>query len=303
MATTKRKKKNSGKPTAKQLAARRKFARMAKSGKLAQLRNKSKATARVARKNCDGRTRKNKTVIKAKRAVVVKPNRVRKVKATGRAKAINRGMLLSGRKNSTARRRRNAESRSSAAPIEVKRHFRAGPPGYMTPWQRAEKAGQQRLFKMNRSPKRRSNSSTPPAVQELHSEFIGRVSKRFSEVDAPGNAPVDLVKAGTLTQLKTSKETFNFTEAENVALAIGTSGNLYVVGKINPPLEKNADFGKLRSVSYVTAKPHLTGGQKYEWVHKFGEDGGEQPTLVSDGDGRFRIVGGDYYVTPEGIAD
>lgn len=42
--------------------------------------------------------------------------------------------------------KRNADHRDSEHPIEVTKHFRGGPPGYMTPWQRAHSQGQQGLF-------------------------------------------------------------------------------------------------------------------------------------------------------------
>jgi hypothetical protein len=44
------------------------------------------------------------------------------------------------------RRRRNALDRDSDHPIEVTRHYRTGPPGYLSPWQRAASLGQNELF-------------------------------------------------------------------------------------------------------------------------------------------------------------
>jgi hypothetical protein len=43
-------------------------------------------------------------------------------------------------------RRRNALDRDSDHPIEVTRHYRTGPPGYLSPWQRAASMGQNELF-------------------------------------------------------------------------------------------------------------------------------------------------------------
>jgi len=45
-----------------------------------------------------------------------------------------------------SKKARNADHRDSERPIEVTKHFRGGPPGYMTPWQRAHSQGQQGLF-------------------------------------------------------------------------------------------------------------------------------------------------------------
>ena len=43
-------------------------------------------------------------------------------------------------------RRRNALDRDADHPIEVTRHYRTGPPGYLSPWQRAASMGQHELF-------------------------------------------------------------------------------------------------------------------------------------------------------------
>src|SRR5687767_6026932 len=45
-----------------------------------------------------------------------------------------------------AKRLRNADHKDSDHPIEVTKHWRSGPPGYLTPWQRAHHAGQGDLF-------------------------------------------------------------------------------------------------------------------------------------------------------------
>lgn len=56
-------------------------------------------------------------------------------------------IVLNGRKKAAKRptRRRNLDHRDAAHPIEVSRYWQ-GRKGYLTPWQRAHKAGQQGLF-------------------------------------------------------------------------------------------------------------------------------------------------------------
>lgn len=56
------------------------------------------------------------------------------------------GLVYSKRERNTAKRKRNADHKDSDHPIEVTKHWRSGPPGYLTPWQRAHHAGQQGLF-------------------------------------------------------------------------------------------------------------------------------------------------------------
>jgi len=66
-----------------------------------------------------------------------------------------------------SKKARNAEHKDADHPIEVTKHFRSGPPGYMTPWQRAHSQGQQGLFDhgiKSRNPKDK-------AVAELEKEY------------------------------------------------------------------------------------------------------------------------------------
>lgn len=65
--------------------------------------------------------------------------------------------------------------------------------------------------------------------------------------------------------------------------------------------------GPVYSITYYTDKHHLTGpasqktGTPYE--HEFGDEGGDLPCLIFDRQNRrLMLVGGDYEITPEGIA-
>jgi hypothetical protein len=55
------------------------------------------------------------------------------------------------------KRRRNSDKKDSDHPIEVTKHWRAGPPGYLTPWQRAHHAGQKQLFETGIKPAKKRN--------------------------------------------------------------------------------------------------------------------------------------------------
>lgn len=70
------------------------------------------------------------------------------IRANERAKALEKR---------SRRTRRNSEKRDSDHPIEVTRHWRAGPPGYLTQWQRARAAGQRELFETGIKPATRRN--------------------------------------------------------------------------------------------------------------------------------------------------
>lgn len=70
--------------------------------------------------------------------------------------------------------------------------------------------------------------------------------------------------------------------------------------KLSPRPKVATELGQLVAVTYRTVK----GGEKAEWEHEFGENGGKLPRLVVDPKTkRLHIVGGDYTVTSAGIED
>lgn len=111
--------------------------------------------------------KKNPAIIKAKKVVikkVVNPRKGRKMvtrSCNPRRKASKKaGPIIASRKRaSTKARRRNAGHKDSDHPVEVKHHYRAGPPGYLTPWQRAHHAGQKDLFAHGITPAKRRNAT------------------------------------------------------------------------------------------------------------------------------------------------
>jgi hypothetical protein len=70
--------------------------------------------------------------------------------------------------------------------------------------------------------------------------------------------------------------------------------------------KRYVQIGEVFSISYFADKHHLTGpkSQAYgtEYIHEFGEDGGDRPILVYDArDKKMKLVGGSYKVEEEGI--
>lgn len=76
-----------------------------------------------------------------------------------------------GEQNSR-RRRRNAEKKDSDHPVEVTHHYRAGPPGYMTPWQRAHAAGQKQLFETGIKPATRRNPHHVSDIEAIRAQAL-----------------------------------------------------------------------------------------------------------------------------------
>lgn len=69
---------------------------------------------------------------------------------------------------------------------------------------------------------------------------------------------------------------------------------------VSPEPDVLSNIGTLVNITYLTSK----GGEKAEWTHDFGEEGGKRPKLAVDSENnRLHIVGGDYKVTERGIED
>lgn len=167
------KKKTTRKPTAKQLAARRKFAAAAKArAKAAQRKNTTIIRAKKIEHLDVSKVHSLGTVPNLKRnpnCEILKEAKPAKKgaqagwqlgkqfipKGKGQRKLPGGALLDLGsgfvyRKVNPAKRR-NAPEFSSETPIEVKRHYRSGGPGYETKRQRIIKLGQRDLFAQDAS--------------------------------------------------------------------------------------------------------------------------------------------------------
>jgi hypothetical protein len=59
--------------------------------------------------------------------------------------------------------------------------------------------------------------------------------------------------------------------------------------------------GEAPTIDYIAQKEHIGKGKKYQYTHKFGEEGGSRPNWVMDKHGNLLPLGGDYEIKPEGI--
>lgn len=303
--------------SAKQQAARRKFALAAKT-----------------------RSRKpNKTIIvKPKRVLVVNGRAVRRKYRNGYLDLVIRGQAKKtasgwtvGKKTipqgkgiaplssgyyldrSTgqvfARRVRNSDHRDTDHPIEVTKHWRQGPPGYLTQWQRAHHAGQQGLFEhgikpakvRSRNPKRKRNSTAAEQARNNRREFAGSYAKD-APLWFPSGTPDGLSKLGELALIKLSSGA-EITPASSVWLCRDLKARLHLgsVQKGAMLTVPAGNYGPIKSIEYVEAKPQLGEKRPVVWVHKLGELTGEKPDLTVDTDGQVRIKGGAYSITWRGI--
>ena len=145
-----------------------------------------------------------------------------------------------------------------------------------------------------------------PSVTAIAREFQGKASGAVAQFKAANSAPSNLARAGRLVFLKAAGRTYRIPGA---MVAIAPNKRLWVVGDHAPLFQTKAkrgqglDVGELTHICYETAKAHVGGGKRYEYVHEFGEDGGRRPRLIIDSEGMPIIRGGDYKIKAEGIID
>ena len=149
---------------------------------------------------------------------------------------------------------------------------------------------------------------------DAYESFQGRKSTKTLELPTPQDAPKTLYCLGKLFELRlkgqpnldfrrqTTGKTFYLCADERnkqLWIAGGTiaAPNNSIKAGFSEPL------APITHVIYETKKVHLDDTKPQGYIHKFGEEGGQQPTLAIDAQGFPIIVGGEYEITPLGIAD
>ena len=309
-------------PSAKQLAARRKFAAAAKARSKAAKAKKATKRAR------------NKTVIvKPKRVLVMNGKPVRRkvrnsyvdlvirgtAEKTPQGWKVGRKTIPQGRGTVLvssgyyldkatgmifAKRARNSDHRDADHPIEVTKHWRQGPPGYLTQWQRAHHAGQQGLFDHGIKPaKKRNSAKASPATRAIREKFTGTKSRKTATMNASNGTPKNLAKLGKLVLIKTANGTIK--PGNGITwLCADAKGKLHLATSAARLVEGPArNFGEVTQIEYEARKPHLGYKNQTIFFHKMGEEGGKKPVLIADGKGGLKLRGGSYRIEREGIVN
>lgn len=202
-----------------------------------------------------------------------------------------------------AKRVRNSDHRDVDHPIEVTKHWRQGPPGYLTQWQKAHHAGQQGLFDHGiKAAKKRNGVKTTPKIKAITESFGGKKVRAVSTLNVSNGTPANLAKLGKLVLIKAEKGTIK--PSKPVWLCADAKGKLHLATTAERLIEGGAqNFGKVLQVEYETSKPHLGYAKPTIFFHKMGEEGGTRPELVADGNGGLKFRGGSYRITREGIVN
>lgn len=140
------------------------------------------------------------------------------------------------------RRRRNALDRDSDHPIEVTRHYRTGPPGYLSPWQRAASMGQNELFStgiaLSSRAAERLKSRNPGVTKAAYKAGL----KEATAAQLGKLARIGIRTGHTVAEVKADlKRTGRFT-ADQIARGIEQARE--AEKRQNPKRRANAEFSK-----------------------------------------------------------
>jgi hypothetical protein len=167
--------------------------------------------------------------------------------------------------------------------------------------------------------RRHSNPSESDldAVARMYTQFHGRPPKEWRTVTQKRVTPDVLADLGRLIELRFRRPGYHdkltFPESGPRSVRVATTGNggqLYFVGGDQEIDLRGAGFelpkdhvclGKCHTIVYFTSKD-FHNFEPSEYIHHFGDEGGERPHGGYDiPSKRLYLIGGDYRVKREGI--
>ncbi len=168
--------------------------------------------------------------------------------------------------------------------------------------------------KRERAAKQNPTLKTNRAGSKSFAAFQGRPSMKDLNLVTPNGAPKTLYCLGKLLELRLKgKENLNFrreaTGKTFYLCADEKNKQLWIAGGSIATPDKSikagfsAPLALITHVVYETKKVHLDDKGQQGYIHRFGEEGGKEPTLTIDAEGFPIIVGGTYEILPLGIAD
>lgn len=240
-----------------------------------------------------GKKRKNRTIIKA-----------------GKIEHLDVAKVHNGR-------RRNVLQKDSDHPIEVTRHYRQGPPGYLSPWQRAAALGQNELFDTGislnkRAAELRARRGNPGSSKQVYQSGLkeatagqlpklARIGLRTGHTGAQVTADLKNTGRFSAAQIKQALDTARQAEKRSNPKRPAASKTRKIYEKFSGKKAKRqttltapagtpstvAKLGRLRLI-------RTTDGRKWAFA------GAKAPFLAADHKGKLHVVGGQYRANPTG---
>jgi hypothetical protein len=230
--------------------------------------------------------KRNKTVIKAKRVVVLNPKK----------KRVKRNASRTVSTAKTAKRRARSSSQNSRKKATPR--IRSVAKARKAPVKRASKRTLKKSSGLLKKGRKRNN----PSAESIRKEFAGSVNGERDLFFPQGTPSGKLAKLGKLVSITTEEGTIKPVSG-SAWLCADTKERLHIGSTSNAPLFSGPahSFGKVSKVEYESSKPHLGYRGPIIWFHHMGEGGGSRPSLYADGKGGLKFKGGNYRLTKRGI--
>lgn len=170
--------------------------------------------------------------------------------------------------------------------------------------------------------RKRKNPGTLEDAVSMNESFHGRKTNYIDEIYETTEYEKDLAQLGVLTEIEVQVDERNVCPIEfgkgTKLCCSGKGTQLYVIGgnqSLNLSdlgLEEDGkqyyEIGPCFTISYIADKHHLEGSVQQkngsEYIHEFGEDGGETPIMIYDAlNKKIQLVGGSYKVEDRGIVN
>jgi hypothetical protein len=137
-----------------------------------------------------------------------------------------------------------------------------------------------------------------PSPASVFSEFRGKDVRSKSKSIGHGSGHLTVAQLGQLRELKITGKKLSF--GGRALLCADGRKKLHIGGTRFKATGYEEDMGEVHSVTYRSDKPHIETGT-FDYVHKFGEDGGKRPRLIVDPEGYPFLEGGSYKIDADGI--
>ena len=175
------------------------------------------------------------------------------------------------------------------------------------------------LAAAGRRRKRRNPDDDEAAAAKLSEKFHGRKPKKVTDLVTEDVERYALAELGRLQELHVILDSgrvvkLEFTTRRPRVAAAPDGGQLYLeggdqkldlgaLGLANQLPKDHLEIGRAWKIVYRTSK-RFHDFEPTDYVHEFGEDGGQLPTVGYDVlNQRLYLIGGSYQVKPEGIVN
>lgn len=148
----------------------------------------------------------------------------------------------------------------------------------------------------------RAGSKTVSKLKSIRTEFTGLPIRGTNTMNVSDKSPSTMAKLAQLLDLTLTDGRIIKPQAGTTWVCSDSKKKIHFATTLTRLFDGPAgDVGRVKLIGYRALKPSVGSNKIESYEHLFGEEGGKQPTLVSDGKGGLYLRGGSYIITQDGI--